>query len=52
MQIFYQQMAEPSFKIENVGSNAGVGLESVLDIQYAPAIAKGASAVFWVEKDW
>ncbi len=52
MSSFYQQMNEPPFTIKNVGPFTGSDTESTLDIQYAPGIAKGAQAWFWVEKDW
>ena len=49
---FYQLTNEPSYAIQNVGPFSGSDGESTLDIQYAPAVARGAQATFWVEKDW
>ncbi len=50
MNLFYQQVAEPPYTIKDVGPFTGSDTESTLDIQYAPAIARGAQAWFWVEK--
>jgi subtilase family serine protease len=52
MSLFFQQVSEPPFIIKDVGPFTGSDTESTLDIQYAPAIARGAQAWFWVEKDW
>jgi len=55
MASFYKNMAEPSYKITNVGpfsTSGGPDAESSLDIQFGGAIARGASNFFWVDLTW
>jgi len=55
MLLFYKNMAEPAYKIKHVGPfsvSQGPDAESSLDIQFGPAIGKGAQAWFWVDATW
>ncbi len=56
MDLFYKYMAEPAYKIKDVGpfstKNGGPDAESSLDIQFGGAIARGAEAFFWVDLTW
>jgi len=55
MALFYKNMAEPAYKITDVGpysTNGGPDAESSLDIQFGGALARGAQNYFWVDLTW
>lgn len=55
MDLFYKNMAEPAYKITDIGpfsTSGGPDAESSLDIQFGPAIARGTNSYFWVDLTW